>query len=107
MSLSGIQNLNAWVAVDAYLVSKVFKVLDFMPDLKVGQFMPVVIDLTTLLFHRQRLKSLFGIEANLHTYSSSLTISLKSPMALSLLFLLTSLNTISSNVISSHFLFDC
>ena len=51
VSLSGIQNLNAWVAVDAYLVSKVFKVLDFMPDLKVGQF----IDLTTLLFHQQRL----------------------------------------------------
>ena len=40
---------------DTYLVSKVVKVHDFMPDLKVVRLMPVVIDHTTLNFYRQRI----------------------------------------------------
>ena len=43
---------------DAYLVSKVVKAHDFMPDLKVGRYMPVVNDAMNLLFHRQRTLSL-------------------------------------------------
>jgi len=36
---------------------------DSMPNLKVGRVMPVVIDLTTLLFHWRRTKSIFKTEA--------------------------------------------
>ena len=36
--------------LNVYLVSKVIKVQDFMPDPKVGRFMPIFIDHTTLLF---------------------------------------------------------
>ena len=36
---------------DAYLKSKIVKAHDFMPDLKVDRFMPVIIDFTTLLFY--------------------------------------------------------
>ena len=43
---------------DAYFTSKVDAAHDFMPDLNVGQFMPVVIEYMTLLFYRQRTKSL-------------------------------------------------
>ena len=53
---------------------------DFMPDLKVGRFMPVVVDNTTLLFCRRRMKLLVTTEANLRTNLSSLTISFKSPL---------------------------
>ena len=34
--------------LDTYLVSKIVKVHDFVPDLKVGRVMPVVINPTTL-----------------------------------------------------------
>ena len=63
-----------------YLVSKAVQVHAFMPDLKVGRFMPVVGDNTTLLFCRRRMKLLVTTEANLRTNLSSLTISLKSPL---------------------------
>ena len=62
--------LNKW--------AKVVKVHDFMPNLKVGRFMPVVVDNTTLLFCRRRI--LVTTEANLRTNLSSLTISFKSPL---------------------------
>ena len=50
---------------DAYVVGKVVKEHDFMPDLKVDRFMPVVTDHTTLLFYRQRTNSLIRTEATL------------------------------------------
>ena len=57
---------------DAYLVNKIAKVLDFIPDLKVARLMPVVIDHTTL----KVLSTKYEItEANVSTYLSSLTIS--------------------------------
>ena len=39
-----------WLQLKVYLVFKVDKVQDFVPDLKVGRFMPIFIDYTTLLF---------------------------------------------------------
>ena len=63
-----------------YLVSKAVQVHAFMLDLKVGRFMPVVVDNTTLLFCRRRMKLLVTTEANLRTNLSSLRISLKSPL---------------------------
>ena len=62
-SLCGIRTLNA----------RVVEVHDFMPDVKVGQFIPIVIDRITLLIYCQRMKSLVRTEANLCTYLSSLT----------------------------------
>ena len=56
MSFSGIPTLNVWIAFVTYLANTVFKAHDFMPDLKVDQFMPVVIDCTTLLFYQQKNK---------------------------------------------------
>ena len=56
MSFSGIPTLNVWIAFVTYLANTVFKAHDFMPDLKVDQFMPVVIDRTTLLFYQQKNK---------------------------------------------------
>ena len=43
----GFELLMSGLQFDAYLVNKVVKAHDFMPDLKVDQFMPVVIDHTT------------------------------------------------------------
>ena len=63
-----------------YLVSKAVQVHAFMPDLKVGRLMPVVVDNTTLLLCRRRMKLLVTTEANLRTNLSSLTISFKSPL---------------------------
>lgn len=51
-----------------------------MPDLKVGRFMPVAINHTTLFFCRQRTKLLARTEAKFRTYLSSVKISLKSPL---------------------------
>ena len=58
---------------NAYSVSKVVKkVHDFVPDLKVDRFMPLIC--------RQRIKLLVRTEAKLLTYFSYLTISLKLPL---------------------------
>ena len=61
---------------DAYLVSKVVKALDFMPDLKVARLMPVVIDHTSLRFYQQSMKLLVSTEAYIGQYLSSLTVSI-------------------------------
>ena len=87
-SISGLQ-------FDANLASKVYKVDDFLPDRKVGQFMPVVIDDHTT---QQRTKSLVRTEVKLGTYLSSLTISSMSPIFKACL-LLWSTNTIYQNSI--------
>ena len=39
----GFEPSMPWMEFDAYLVSKIVKAHDFMPDLKVGPFIPVVI----------------------------------------------------------------
>ena len=59
---------------------KFVKAPNFVPDVKVVRFMPIVIDWRTLLVYQQRTKSIITIEANLRTYLSFLTISLKSLM---------------------------
>ena len=66
------------VVVD--LVSKLLKARDFMPDLKVGRYVPVAMNNKTHMLDQWRLKLLVRIEANLSMYLSSLTISLKLPM---------------------------
>ena len=59
---------------------KFVKAPNFVPDVKVVRFMPIVIDWRTLLVYQQRTKSIITIKANLRTYLSFLTISLKSLM---------------------------
>ena len=56
MSFSRIPTLNVWITFVTYLANTVFKAHDFMPDLKVDQFMPIVIDRTTLLFYQHKTK---------------------------------------------------
>ena len=48
---AGLEHSMPGLQFDAYLVDKVVEVHYFVPDLKVGRFMPVVIDHTTLLFY--------------------------------------------------------
>ena len=60
VSQAGFEPLKLGLYFNVYLVSKIIKVHDFMPDPKVGQFMCT--------------------EANLRTNLSSLMISLKSPL---------------------------
>ena len=75
MSLSGIWILKAGLQFNADFVSKIVKVHDFVPDLKVDRYMPVTIDYATLLFYQQSTKLIAKTEANLRTNLSSLTIS--------------------------------
>ena len=49
------------------LVSKVFKVLAFVPDLKVDRFIPIVNDHTTLRFYGAITKLLVRMEVNFRT----------------------------------------
>ena len=58
-SMSGLQFVT-------YLASIVFKAHDFMPDLKVDRFMPVVINHTILMFYRQIMESIDRTEADLN-----------------------------------------
>ena len=51
--------------LDAYLMSKVVEAHDFMPDLKVDRFMPIIIEHTALLFYRRRTTLFIRTEANL------------------------------------------
>ena len=51
ISPAGFEPSKLGLYFNVYLVSKIVKVHDFMPDPKVGQFMRVVIDDTTLLFY--------------------------------------------------------
>ena len=80
LSCSVVGTLKANLQFNAYLFSKIGKVHDFMPDLKVDRYMPVTIDYATLPFYLQRTKLLVRTEANLQTNLSSLTISLRSPL---------------------------
>ena len=57
MELCSSVGLEPWLhglQFDANLVNKVAEAHDFVPDLKVGRFMPIVIHPTTLLFFRQK-----------------------------------------------------
>ena len=65
---------------DAYLVSEDVKEHDFMPDLKVGRFMSVVIFRTKLLFLLTKYEITQEQKAKHRTYFSSLTIYLKLPL---------------------------
>ena len=47
----GFELLMSGLQFDAYLVNKVVKAHDFMPDLQVDQYMPVVIDCMNLLLY--------------------------------------------------------
>ena len=68
VSLSdGTRTLNPVMQFAASLASKVVKAHDFMPELKVGRFMPVVIVHTTLLLHQRGTKLFNKTEANVHT----------------------------------------
>ena len=59
MELCSSVGLEPWLhglQFDTYLVNKVAEAHDFVPDLKVGRFMPIVFDHTALQFHRKRTK---------------------------------------------------
>ena len=47
----GFKHSMSELQFDTHSVSKVFKAHDFMPDLKVDQYMPVVIDRMNLLLY--------------------------------------------------------
>ena len=79
VSLFGIQTRNTWAAAQHIFNVQSCWGHDFMPDLKVDRFMPIIIEHTALIFYRRRTTLFIRTKANLWTYLSSLTISLKSP----------------------------